>query len=133
MRSSQNVDRTSNKSGVDDLHEYSIIQALLAQVTAEAQSRGATSVQCIEVSIGELAGVEIGLLKTAFEQFRERTICAATELVLNSVAAAWACPQCGRERDRQNYLRCNDCERPFDLVRGDEIVLDRIAMEVPNV
>ena len=133
MRSSRNVHRSSNNSGVADLHEYSIIQALLAQVSAEAQSRGATSVQRIEVSIGELAGVEIGLLKTAFEHFRERTICETTELVLKQVAAKWTCARCGRKRDRQHYLRCDACERPFDLVRGDEIVLEKIDMEVPNV
>jgi hydrogenase nickel incorporation protein HypA/HybF len=133
MPSLRNVRPISNKSGVVDLHEYSIVQALLAQVAAEAQLRGATSVQRVVISIGELAGIEIGLLKTAFERFRERTICETTDLVVNQIAAVWTCRNCGRRRDTQNYLRCNVCERPFDLVRGDEIVLEKIDMEVPNV
>jgi hydrogenase nickel incorporation protein HypA/HybF len=115
------------------VHEYSIVQALLAQVSDEAHTRGATAVRRIEVSIGELAGVEIDLLKTAFDQFRERTICAKAELVLKRIAAAWQCRACGRGRERQSYLRCESCARPFDLVRGDEIMLDKIDMEVPDV
>lgn len=115
------------------MHEYSIIEALLAQVTNEARARGATTVRRVEVSIGELAGVEIDLLKTAFDQFRQRTICETAELVLTRIGAAWACRLCGRQRERQSYLRCDDCELPFDLVRGDEIMLDKIDMEVPDV
>jgi len=115
------------------VHEYSIVQALLAQVIAEARTRGATTVRRIEVSIGELAGIEIDLLKTAFEHFRERTVCEKSELVLTRIAAAWACRGCGRKREREQYLRCENCERPFDLVKGDEIMLDKIDMEVPDV
>ncbi len=115
------------------MHEYSIVQALLAQVTAEARNHGATAVRRVEISIGELAGVEPDLLETAFEYFRERTICTKAELVSRRIAAAWACRVCGRERRQQSYLRCERCARPFDLVRGDEIILDKIDMEVPDV
>ena len=63
------------------MHEYSIVQALLERVEAEAAARGAVAVERVVVQIGELSGVEIELLATAYDTFRERTICERAPLV----------------------------------------------------
>ena len=55
------------------MHEYSIVQALLERVAAEARARRATSVHRLTIRIGELSGVEPELLATAYATFRERT------------------------------------------------------------
>lgn len=55
------------------MHEYSIIQALLDRVDEEVRRRGATAVHRLDVSLGELSGVDPGLLATAFETFRAGT------------------------------------------------------------
>ena len=57
------------------MHEYSIIQALLSRIEAEAGRRGPARSHRVRISIGELSGVEIELLATAYGIFRERTIC----------------------------------------------------------
>ena len=113
------------------MHEYSIVQALIARVDAEARARGATAVHRLSISIGELSGVEPALLTTAYETFRERTICEHAELNMQVVEAQWACRDCGREIARGALLTCPSCARPAHLARGDEIMLDRIEMEVP--
>ena len=113
------------------MHEYSIVEALLARVDAEARARGATAVHRLTVRIGELSGVEVELLATAFETFRDRTICAHADLDVLPVAAAWACPQCGDPIGRGATLQCPRCGVPARLAQGDEILLDRIEMEVP--
>lgn len=113
------------------MHEYSIVEALLTRVDAEARARGATAVHRLTVRIGELSGVEIDLLTTAYATFRERTICAHADLDVLPVAAAWACPQCGGQIDRGAMLQCLRCGVPARLAQGDEILLDRIEMEVP--
>jgi hydrogenase nickel incorporation protein HypA/HybF len=115
------------------VHEYSIIQSLLARIGAEARECGATAVSRVEVSIGELAGVDMQLLATAFEQFRERTICGGAELEVHAVAAIWRCEPCARDIERGQRLRCPECDRPATLVSGDEIILERIEMEVTHV
>ena len=115
------------------MHEYSIIQALIERVEAEAQTRGATGISRIELDIGELAGVEVPLLVTAYETFRERTALAAAELAVQQVLARWQCRACGRDIARGAALRCADCGAPARLVEGDEILLRRIEMEVPDV
>jgi hydrogenase nickel incorporation protein HypA/HybF len=113
------------------MHEYSIIQSLVDRVDAEVKSRGATGVHRLSIRIGELSGVDPELLMTAYQTFRERTICERAELDLTIVAARWTCEQCGRRIAPGNLLTCEVCDRPARLAEGDEIMLDRIEMEVP--
>ncbi len=112
------------------MHEYSLVQSLLDRVEAEARSHGASSVRKIRLTIGDLSGVEVDLFRSAYELFRERTVCRAADLEVTPVAARWECPRCQRRIANGAFLRCSDCDRPATLVAGDEIGLDRIEMEV---
>ena len=113
------------------MHEYSIVQALLERVEAEARARGATAVHRLLVRIGELSGVEVELLTTAYDTFRARTICEHAALEVQAVPARWACGRCGGTIRRGDLLQCPRCAVPASLVEGGEIMLDRIEMEVP--
>jgi len=113
------------------MHEYSIVSALLDRIEAEAESRGATGVHAVQVRIGDLAGVDRDLFRTAFDTFRVGTLCARTTLTVVPVEARWTCPRCGEPLARGAVLRCETCLEPARLARGDEIVLDRIELEVP--
>jgi hydrogenase nickel incorporation protein HypA/HybF len=112
------------------MHEYSIVQALMERVEAEARARHAAAVHRLSIRIGELSGVDVGLLTTAFTTFRERTICERAELDVQSIPARWECPDCGEEVRAGTVLRCVRCGSPARLATGDEIVLDRIELEV---
>ena len=115
------------------MHEYSIVQSLLDRVESEAAAHGATVVHRLRVKIGELSGVEIPLLRSAYETFTDRSICADAELEIVPVAVRWGCPACDVEVTAGSALRCGGCGGPARLVAGDEIVLERIEMEVPDV
>ncbi len=115
------------------MHEYSIVASLIDRVQHEATVHGGTRVHRLHVKIGELSGVEVDLLKTAFDTFRERTICDGAELAIDTVAPAWACPSCDRSLVPGAILRCDDCGKPARMVQGDEIILERIEMEAPDV
>ncbi len=112
------------------MHEYSIVGELISRVEVEARTHGATSVRRLQVRIGELAGVETELLASAYAVFREKTICRDAELEIHPVPARWVCPQCGSSISRGEVLRCSLCRVPARLEGGDEIILDRIEMEV---
>ncbi len=113
------------------MHEYSIVSALIERVEHEALARGAKRVVRLRVQLGELSGVEPELLVTAYETFRERTVCENAPMELDRVPAVWGCPRCGGPMARA--LRCPCCHAPARLVSGDEIVLSQIEMEVPDV
>ena len=115
------------------MHEYSLVQALLEQVDRQARCHQATAIHRLQVSVGELSGVEVPLFETAYATFRDRTLCAAAELEVRFVPARWSCPGCGRLVRKGEPLRCVECGTPARLEAGDEIFLERIEMEVPDV
>ncbi|MBW1879903.1 MAG: hydrogenase maturation nickel metallochaperone HypA [Deltaproteobacteria bacterium] len=115
------------------MHEYGIVQTLLDRVLLEADSRSAISVKRLHVRIGELAGVEPELLTWAWETFREHTLCAEAVLEVETVPARWVCPGCGADIASGGLLRCPDCDMPARLEAGQEIILQRIEMEIPDV
>jgi len=115
------------------MHEYGIVQELIGAVTREARARHATSVGRLQVAIGELSGVEPELLVLAWQTFRERTVCEGAELSLRKVPAVWRCPLCERDLEPGQRLQCPTCGAPARLHSGDDLVLERIEMEVPDV
>jgi hydrogenase nickel incorporation protein HypA/HybF len=115
------------------MHEYSIVQALVERVEAEARTRGATAVHRLSVRIGELSGVDVELFTTAYDTFRDRTICQAAAIDVHVVPSQWACEACGGAIVKGGPLRCSSCGGAARLAAGDEIVLDRIELEVPDV
>ena len=113
------------------MHEYSIVQALLERVDQEVRVRHAARVHRVRISIGALSGIEVELLRTAFETVRHRTSCDGATLEVRQVEARWECRQCGAAITRGMALRCDRCGQPARLACGDEIMLDQIEMEVP--
>jgi hydrogenase nickel incorporation protein HypA/HybF len=111
------------------MHEYSLVQALLARVEATADAHGATTVHRIRLRIGELSGVESELFGYAFEMARRGTKSAAAELEVVPVKARWVCPQCDQPIEAGAVLRCQECQVPARLVEGDELLLEQIEMD----
>lgn len=112
------------------MHEFSIVQDLLENVDGRARQRGAVRVHRIHLRIGGMAGVETDLLRSAFQICRENTLCAGAVLEIHPVTPAWACPNCGADIRPGDVLICDRCGVPAKLLRGGEIVLERIEMEV---
>jgi hydrogenase nickel incorporation protein HypA/HybF len=113
------------------VHEYSIVSSLLDRVESVALAQGATGVHGVRVRIGDLAGVDRSLFRTAFETFRAGSICADAALTIVPVPACWTCSRCDEPIPRGAVLRCAACGEPARLFSGDEIVLDRLDLEVP--
>jgi hydrogenase nickel incorporation protein HypA/HybF len=112
------------------MHEYSIASSLLKMAEEHAAKRGADRVVALELSVGEFSGVEVGLLETAWSLVRERSVCEGAPLEISRIAARWACQACGQSIARGALLACPDCGGRARLETGDELLLDRIEMEV---
>jgi hydrogenase nickel incorporation protein HypA/HybF len=113
------------------MHEFSIASSLMERIEAEAERRHAAKVVSVGVSIGEVAGVEVELLHTAYNLLREGTVCAHAPLRVERVPVRWSCPRCHSAPAAGARLICPVCKVPVRLVSGDEIVLARIELEVP--
>ncbi len=113
------------------MHEYSIVQALFDRIQEAARAQGAIAVRRVRVQIGEIAGVDAALLRTAYELFSAHTICDRAPLDIEAVAARWTCPDGHGDIETGRALVCRACARPARLVAGDEIVLQQLELEVP--
>ena len=113
------------------MHEYSIIQSLVDSVAASVP--GDAMIHGIHVRVGEVSGVDCALLATAFEVFRTGTICERATMTIERVEQRWVCERCGEPIRRGAILRCASCAAPARLDQGDEIILQRIEMEVADV
>ena len=114
------------------MHEYSLVEALVRRVEEEARRRQALAIHALSVRVGELSGVDPELFQTAYETFREGTICASAPLTVKHVPASWSCPRCKQPIPRGGVLRCVTCDEPARLDDGgDALTLDGIEMEVP--
>ena len=112
------------------MHEYSIVSALLRQVEGHARRHGAGAVHRVRVRLGTLSGVDPELLAAAYDLARAGGVCAGAALEVVPVAARWRCPRCAEDLPSGARLACAACGTPARLAEGDEIVLDRIEMEV---
>lgn len=116
------------------MHEYSIVQALLEQVCRQVDHHAAKVVHRIKVRLGALSGVEPDLFTTAFDMARAMyPSCSTAQLDVVSSPAVWECPRCHAEFKPKTKLWCEKCHTPARLVRGDEIILEQIEMELANV
>lgn len=112
------------------MHEMSICQGLLHQVSRIAADNHALIVDKIHLQVGPLSGVEPELLKTLFPLARANTMFAKAELVIHLQPIKVKCPQCQAETEATiNNLVCAECGNwQTRLISGDELLLQRIEM-----
>jgi len=112
------------------VHELSVCQALLTQVTTIAMSRGASAVQRIAIEVGPLCGVEPALLVRAFEVLRIGSCAAQAVLSIESPPISIRCRSCdAQSRAEPNRLVCSACgDFRTHVVSGDELRLRRVEL-----
>lgn len=112
------------------MHELSLCQNLIDQLTELANQNDAVAVARIEVQVGVLSGVEALLLESAFTLSKLGTVAEAAELVLEVTAPRVLCRTCGAEAEvPPNHLRCPACDSlETELVRGHELILARVEL-----
>lgn len=115
------------------MHEASLVSALCDQIDSTIAPHPGAIVRVVHVRVGELAGVEPELFKTAFELLRETRSCRGAALVVVAVAAEWRCVACDAVLARGGILKCAACGGEARLMQGGDVFLDRLELEVPDV
>lgn len=113
------------------LHEYSVVQALLDQVEEIAQENKASKVTKIITKIGVMSGIEVDLLQTAFDTFKEQTICEEAEFIIQIQPVVIRCCSCGEENSlEKNHYCCPQCESTdVEAIDGEDMFLMSLTME----
>jgi len=112
------------------MHELSVCQGMLQQVSRIAAQHDAGRVERIVVRIGPLSGVEPELLRNAFPLARAGTVAEEAELCIETLPVRVRCDRCGEETDaRPNRLLCGACgDYHTRLVSGDELILASVQL-----
>ncbi len=113
------------------MHEYSIVQSLIDSCEENAKENNATKITKVVVKIGVMSGVEPDLLQTAFDTFKENTICDNSELILNIQPILIRCNSCNIESilEKVEY-KCPKCENiDIEILDGEEMYLMQLELE----
>ncbi len=113
------------------MHEYSIVQSLLTQCEEHAKQNNAKKVTKVVVKIGIMSGVEPDLLKTAFDTFKEDTICDGCEYIQNIQPITIACNKCSTKStlEKKEYC-CPKCQSiEIDITDGEDMYLMQLELE----
>jgi hydrogenase nickel insertion protein HypA len=113
------------------MHEYSVVQALLNQCEEVAQQNEATKIIKVVCKIGVMSGIEVHLLKVAFDTFKEGTLCAEAEFVIYEQKLKLKCRECGESYEIDEIIyKCRHCgSLSMDTIDGEDMYLMSLEME----
>ncbi len=113
------------------MHEASIVEALLQAAREEMDRAGGRRILRIEVTVGNLSGVNVDALRFAFEMLAPGTPAAGAELALVETRAVCSCRACGKESPLEDpFGACPACGSVDVRVRGgDELLLSSLEVE----
>ncbi|MCL4079308.1 hydrogenase maturation nickel metallochaperone HypA [Coriobacteriia bacterium Es71-Z0120] len=108
-----------------------ICDGILTSAVQAATESGASRIERIEVSIGELTEVMDDALRFAFEALKEGTMAEGAELVVHYVEARSQCTECGAVFRHDRFdPKCPECgSYVITLVQGRELRIDAIDVE----
>jgi hydrogenase nickel incorporation protein HypA/HybF len=112
------------------MHEYSIVQNLLDQCEESAKKNSASKVTKVVVKIGVMSGVEPDLLQTAFNTFKDGTICQDCEYIQNIQKVEIRCLKCNTtsqlEKSEYSCPKCKSVE--LDVIDGEDLILMQLEL-----
>jgi len=112
------------------MHELSIAQALIEQVTSVAENEQAKVVTRVSVAVGALSGVEPDALTLAFPVAAEGTVAHDAELAIERIPASVACRDCGAtDAVDFPFIICTACgSSNVSVAAGRELTLTAVEL-----
>ena len=112
------------------MHEYSIVQSLLESCEEHVKENDASEVTKVIVKIGVLSGVEPALLQTAFDTFKEHTVCNDAKFIINHQKVVIECFHCNTTSTlEKNDFCCPSCQSvKIKVIDGEDMYLMSLEM-----
>ena len=113
------------------MHELSIAQSVIEQVTETARKEKAVRVVTITLAIGVLSGVERESLEFAFPLAADGTLAAGAHLIIEEVPARFACRACHAETDfEMPMVACPTCgSGEVEVSGGRDLIIQSVELE----
>ncbi|MBK8972902.1 MAG: hydrogenase maturation nickel metallochaperone HypA [Hahellaceae bacterium] len=110
------------------MHELSLVEALLDQLTSTAQAEDLQRITALTVSVGTLSHVSTEALRFCFEACQRGTVAESAVLTIESETGHARCPACQREAPAQDWLDCCPyCgQAGRQIIRGRDVRLKSI-------
>lgn len=107
------------------MHERSLVRSLLRQVDQIAAEHEEANVAEVTVEVGPLSGVEVDLVKIAFEELSPSSTLQVLEVPLTV-----RCAKCHAESDLSSFVfRCESCgSGEVQVISGDEFRLISLTL-----
>lgn len=113
------------------MHEYSIVQSLLETCENHAKENDASNITKVVVKIGVLSGVEPDLLQTAFDTFKEQTVCHDAQFLINVQKIEILCLDCDTKSTLEKHeFACPKCQSVnIKVTDGEDMYLMSLEMD----
>lgn len=133
------------------LHEWALAEAVISTVLAVAKEKGAREIAEVQLKVGDLQQIEVGIFEHALRELVKNTRLEKTEIKLEPEKATFKCRVCGFEwnfRDALSafgkekaeaihfvpdlahaFIRCSRCGSPdFEVVGGRGVWIEYIKI-----
>ena len=116
------------------MHEIGITQEILRAVLETSEKIGATKVNRVRITVGELTAVVPDSLQFSWEYSTPGTLAEGAVLDITETPGRSECMECGTQftHDRSDR-HCNDCGSfATRQTGGDELRIDDIDVDTPE-
>lgn len=116
------------------MHETGIVRELLGSVNAAAADAGATRVEVVRVTVGELTEIVPEAMRFAWDALTPGTVSEGAALEITVLPARSVCADCGAEFTHDRFDRsCPECGSYLcGVVAGNELEIGRVDVTVPD-
>ena len=116
------------------MHEMGVTQEVLAAVIAASTKAGATRINAVRLTVGELTALVPDSLMFAWECLTPGTLAEGAALEITAPAGRSLCLACGTEFDHDRFdRRCTACGgQQTEVIAGNELLVDNVDVDVPD-
>jgi hydrogenase nickel incorporation protein HypA/HybF len=105
------------------MHEFSIVNNIIEIAIGSADQNGLKNVSCVEIEVGNAAGIEPSAMEFAWEAARKNTILENARLVMHFIPLRLQCRTCGIQYEPDEmYNPCPACgDINAKIITGKEL------------
>lgn len=113
------------------MHEFSLAQSLVEQITELASKEGASRVTRVEVTIGAMSGVMKDPFEFCFPEAIRGSCLEGCTLIIKEAPLRVHCNNCASESLPEQFaIRCGVCQgQDVKIIEGKDFLLNSVEVE----